>query len=292
MARSLQLLSSVLSGGMFTLSRCRFSSKGPNIQPWARARALRHRDDISDGEHELEDVEDKIQQVMEKEMRRQKQVKFHILRRQMTPQGPPERRLTRDAMEEIRYLRQNQPEEWTVERLAEGFSVSKDVISRVLRSKFVPNPERKVKQDNKVMLKLKQPALPSGQRAELEKQRLTSGSSQAALSSGSANGALIPMGQKSLTQTEQSSAALNIVTKNQFSEITTHYAERTYEEIKQSTQSTEIEEEEEDDEEDEGWDGQILSEEDIEELLTVKTTPVVKEGDEFFDIQGNFLYRI
>lgn len=207
----------------------------------------------------------------------------------MTPRGPPERKLTWDAMEEIRHLKREQPEEWTVERLAQGFSVSTDVILRVLRSKFVPSPERKAKQDTKVMSKLKQQALPSRPKVELEKQRLTSVPAQAALSSGSENRTLIPMGQKSLSQTEQTPAALCIVTKNQFSEITTRSAQRTYEEIQQLTESTEVEEEED---EDEGWDGQVLSEEDIEVLITVKATPVVKEGEEFFDVDGNFLYRI
>lgn len=207
----------------------------------------------------------------------------------MTPRGPPERKLTWGAMEEIRHLKREQPEEWTVERLAQGFSVSTDVILRVLRSKFVPSPERKAKQDTKVMSKLKQQALPSGPRVELEKQRLTSVPAQAALSSGSENRTLIPMGQKSLSQTEQTPAALCIVAKNQFSEITTRSALRTYEEIQQLAESTEVEEEED---EDEGWDGQVLSEEDIEELITVKVTPVVKEGEEFFDVDGNFLYRI
>lgn len=290
MAGSLQLLSSVLYRGTFALSRCRFSSKGSHIQPWARAQAVRRRDDISNGEHELEDVEDKIQQVIDKEVKRQKQVKFHILRRQMTPRGPPERKLTWDAMEEIRHLKQTQPEEWTVERLAEGFSVSKDVIFRVLRSKFVPNPERKAKQDTKVMLKLKQQVLPSGPREELDKERLIPASSRAALSSGSQNIAVIPIEQKSLSQTEPSPAALSIVTKNPSLDITARSAERTYEVIKPSIESTEAEEEEDD--EDEYWDGQVLLEEDIEELITVKATPVVKEGEEFFDIHGNFLYRI
>lgn len=228
--------------------------------------------------------------MIDKEVQRQKRVKYRILKRQMTPGGPPERKLTWDAMEEIRYLKQEQPEEWTVERLAQGFSVSTDVILRVLRSKFVPSPERKAKQDTKVIVKskLKQQALPSGPRVEMEKQRLTSVPAQAALSSGSENRTLIPMGQKSLSQTEQTPAALCIVTKNQFSEIPTRSALRTYEEIQQLTDST-VEEEED---EDEGWDGQVLSEEDIEELIIVKATPVVKEGEEFFDVDGNFLYRI
>lgn len=295
MARCMQLLSLVLSrpraGALCplstsTLSRCRFISKGPNIQPWGSERAPRHRDEGFDGEQELEDVEEKLQHVMNKEVQRRKTVKYHILRRQMSPRGPPERKLTWDAMEEIRYLKQEQPEEWTVERLAEGFSVSKDEILRVLRSKFVPTPERKAKQDIKVMTKYKQQVLPSGPRMELAKQRLTSGPTGAALTSGNGNSALIPLGHQSLKlQTVQNPAALSVETKHQFSELK-RSTEIAQEEMLQSTEST-VEEEE-----DESWDGQVLSEQDIEELKTVTATPVVKKGHEMFDVDGNFLYRI
>lgn len=34
--------------------------------------------------------------------KRQRAVKYHILRRQMTPSGPPQRKLTWDAIEQIR----------------------------------------------------------------------------------------------------------------------------------------------------------------------------------------------
>lgn len=241
----------------------------------------------------MEDVEDKIQDVINKDVQRRKTIKYHILRRQMTPRGPLERKLTWDAMEEIRYLKQEQPEEWTVERLAEGFSVSEDVILRVLRSKFVPNPERKAKQDAKVMRKLEQQVLPLRRQVEQEKQRLTSGPTQAALLSGSKNSALIPMGNQSLIpQTEEKIAALNVVNKHKLSQVTKYSIENT-QEIQESTESAVVDKEEDDDaEEDEHWDGQVLSEEDIEELITVKCTPVIKEGDEFFDVHGNFLYRI
>lgn len=300
MARSLQLLSLVLSRARasalcplstFTLTRARFISEGPN-QRWPRhsQRAPRQRDEMPLDESELEeDVEDKIQAVIDKEAKRRQIVKYHIIRRKMTPPGPPERKLTWDAMEKIRYLKQEQPEEWTVERLAEGFSVSKDVIFRVLRSKFAPSLERKAKQDSKVMAKLTQQVLSSGPRAEEEKQRLTSGT-RAALSSGIGNHALIPIGHQSLVpQTEQNPAALSIATKYQFPKITNQSTEMPQEEIQLSTESAEIEE---DEEEDEGWDGQVFSEEDIEEFITVKAPPVLQEGNEFFDVYGNFLYKI
>uniref|UniRef100_A0A8C6U114 Neugrin n=1 Tax=Neogobius melanostomus TaxID=47308 RepID=A0A8C6U114_9GOBI len=226
------------------------------------------------------------------EVKQRKTVKYHILRRQMTPRGPPERKLTWDAMQEIRHLKQEQPEEWTIERLAEGFSVSKDTILRVLRSKFAPSSERQAKQDTKVMAKHKQQVLFPGPRVEPEKLRLTS-STRAALSAGSGNSALIPMGGQSLIpQTEQNPGALSVVTKHQFSGITKLSTEMPQEEIQHSTESTVVEEDvEEEEDENDGWDGQVLSEEDIE-LITVKATPVVKQGNEFFDVDGNFLFKV
>lgn len=297
MARALQLLSSVLSRttvlcprSTFTSSRCRCISKGPNFQPWTRPslRAPRLRDE--DGGHELEDMEDKIQEVISKEILRRKTVRYHILKRKMTPRGPPERKLTWDAIEEVRYLKREQPEEWTVERLAKGFSVSEDVILRVLRSKFAPNPERKAKQDARVTMQLKQQMLPSGPRVELEKQRLASSLTQPSLSSGNVNSALIPVSHQSLQpQTEQNPAALSVVNKHQFSERTESWStDKTQVEMQQSTQCP-IEEEQD---EYEGWDGQVLSEEDIEQLGTVKASPVIQKGSEIFDVDGNLLYRI
>ncbi|CAI9572908.1 unnamed protein product [Staurois parvus] len=74
----------------------------------------------------------------------------------MEPPGPPERSLSWNAMEQIRYLKQEFPEEWTLQRLASGFNVSTDVIRRVLKSKFVPSQARKMKQDAVVSSRLGQ----------------------------------------------------------------------------------------------------------------------------------------
>lgn len=71
----------------------------------------------------------------------------------MEPRGAPPRTLTREAMQQIRYLHEEFPESWSVPRLAEGFDVSTDVIRRVLKSKFVPTLEKKLKQDQKVLQK-------------------------------------------------------------------------------------------------------------------------------------------
>lgn len=71
----------------------------------------------------------------------------------MEAPGAPPRTLTREAMEQIRYLHKEFAESWSVPRLAEGFDVSSDVIRRVLKSKFVPTLEQKLKQDQKVLKK-------------------------------------------------------------------------------------------------------------------------------------------
>ncbi|XP_036801695.1 neugrin [Oncorhynchus mykiss] len=130
-----------------------------------RTSAHRHRgkeERSEDPDPDVDDVDDKVQAVFSEERRRQRTVKYHIVKRQLTESGAPERRLSWDAMEQIRYLKQELPEEWTIDRLAEGFSVHRDVILRVLRSKFAPTPERKAKQDTSVWARLRQQALPGG----------------------------------------------------------------------------------------------------------------------------------
>lgn len=71
----------------------------------------------------------------------------------MEAPGAPPRTLTWEAMEQIRYLHKEFADSWSIPRLAEGFDVSTDVIRRVLKSKFVPTLEQKLKQDQKVLKK-------------------------------------------------------------------------------------------------------------------------------------------
>ncbi|XP_055747217.1 neugrin-like [Salvelinus fontinalis] len=40
-----------------------------------------------------------------------------------------ERRLSWDTMQQIRYLKQKLPEEWTVDHMAEGFSFHRDIVT-------------------------------------------------------------------------------------------------------------------------------------------------------------------
>ncbi|XP_033922021.1 neugrin [Melopsittacus undulatus] len=72
-------------------------------------------------------------------------------RRQGEERGAPERTLTWAAMEQMRFLRQELPEEWPLERLARGFGVSPDVVRRVLRSRGCPPPPRRLRQDRKAL---------------------------------------------------------------------------------------------------------------------------------------------
>ncbi|KAM3663188.1 neugrin [Ammospiza maritima maritima] len=62
-----------------------------------------------------------------------------------------ERVLTWQAMEQLRFLRRELPEEWPLERLAEGFGVSTDVVRRVLRSRVCPSPQRRLRQDQRAL---------------------------------------------------------------------------------------------------------------------------------------------
>lgn len=84
----------------------------------------------------------------------EKAIRFQKIRRQMEASGAPPRTLTWEAMEQIRYLHREFSESWSVPRLAEGFDVSTDVIRRVLKSKFIPTLEQKLKQDQKVLKKI------------------------------------------------------------------------------------------------------------------------------------------
>ncbi|XP_055788611.1 keratin, type I cytoskeletal 9-like isoform X2 [Salvelinus fontinalis] len=160
-----------------------------------RTSAHRHREKEERFEDpDMDDVDDKVQAVFSEERRRQRTVKYHIVKRQLTESGAPERKLSWDAMEQIRYLKQELPEEWTIDRLAEGFSVHRDIILRVLRSKFTPKPERKAKQDASVWARLRQQALPgSGAGGQGRQQALPGGGAggqdrQQALPGGGAGG--------------------------------------------------------------------------------------------------------
>ncbi|XP_059534057.1 neugrin [Myotis daubentonii] len=127
------------------VARCGFATQGV-AGPGSTGREPDPDSDWEPEERELQEVESALK-------RQKKAILFQKIRRQMEPRGAPPRTLTREAMEQIRYLHEEFPESWSVPRLAEGFAVSTDVIRRVLKSKFVPTLEKKLKQDQKVLKK-------------------------------------------------------------------------------------------------------------------------------------------
>ncbi|KAM4610860.1 neugrin [Polymixia lowei] len=269
--------------------------KGPDRRP-------RPTHEMSGEEPEMEDIEDKLQTLLDEESKWQRTVKYHKTKRNMMPSGAPERKLSWDAMEQIRYLKHEQPEEWTVERLAEGFSVTPDVILRVLRSKFAPTPERKAKQDTKIIARLNQKALSAGSGTGQSKVQLPGNNMPAMLPTGSSTGTLVALASQSLMAKVEDSGALVARSSGPLSlpsqvsvspavfskhaSVTTRLAEDCA--TKDNTFEEHVEEEEE-----ESWDGLVFTEKELDELmLTTKSSPVVQVGKDFFDTEGNFLYRI
>ncbi|NXD31941.1 NGRN protein, partial [Spelaeornis formosus] len=88
----------------------------------------------------------------ERARRRRRAARMERLRRELGGgRGAPDRVLTWQAMEQLRFLRQELPEEWPLERLAQGFGVSTDVVRRVLRSRGCPSPHRRLRQDRRAL---------------------------------------------------------------------------------------------------------------------------------------------
>ncbi|KAM7048451.1 neugrin [Molossus nigricans] len=139
-------LSLLLGARVFAVvARCGFATRGV-AGPGPTGREPDPDSDWEPEERELQEVESALK-------RQKKAIRFQKIRRQMEPPGAPPRTLTREAMEQIRYLHKEFSESWSVPRLAEGFDVSTDVIRRVLKSKFVPTLEQRLKQDQKVLKK-------------------------------------------------------------------------------------------------------------------------------------------
>ncbi|XP_075711379.1 neugrin [Rhinoderma darwinii] len=279
-------------------------------------RGLRARPPVylfSADQHELEsdvEPEENVEQDIKSALkRRQKAILLKRMKREMEPPEPAERRLTWNAIQQIRYLRQEFPEEWPLSRLAVGFNVSTDSIKKVLKSKFIPSETRRMKQDASVFravgqnspgstnnqLQLgspsKDPAQPliplQGNKRQLlinqSKQLLppskTSDSSEFALRTACPT--------KSLVRTPGSQGSKQGV----FHAVSNPGL--TTSKLTEPVQP--IHEEEDRRLLDEKWDGEVLSDKDLDELansgVSNKMT-VKKQGREFFDSDGNFLYRI
>ncbi|KAG9331402.1 hypothetical protein JZ751_019305 [Albula glossodonta] len=246
------------------------------------------------------------------EKRRRGAVKLQRIKRQMTPPGPPERTLSWDAMEQIRFLRQESPEEWSVGRLAEGFSVSPDIVRRVLQSRFIPSAERRQKQDSRAWARAGQRSLPahhSQERLELPggakaNTMLPTGTgSMEANMLTAAKGSALPTlkmqmmepGQDKVTvaPTAGSVVPASLTVLQSPWPPSSHSEKTTVQELhaERHPTSTGVQPHMQEEE----WDGWVLSDEDLEELATAlpaQNCQVVQKGREFFDKEGNFLYRI
>ncbi|KAM9711198.1 neugrin [Dama dama] len=271
------------------VARCGFATRGVTI-PGPISREPDPDFDWEPEERELQEVESTLK-------RQKKAIRFQKIRRQMEASGAPPRTLTWEAMEQIRYLHREFAESWSVPRLAEGFDVSTDVIRRVLKSKFVPTLEQKLKQDQKVRKKIGLgrllPELPGP------------GDSSKPLSAGlSVSGSLLMPGDEASSKGDGHSTALKVIELNtQSTNIPTRQKERNkgvqgLEEEKNfvpvaaghltgTCRGTR------------GIDSDGLpSDKKLEELKAgeagdqIFSNRVVQRGREFFDSNGNFLYRI
>ncbi|XP_061910224.1 neugrin [Entelurus aequoreus] len=242
----------------------------------------------------MEDVEDKLEALLEEREKNRNAIKYNIIKRKMRPPGAPERKLSWQAIEQIKYLRQEQPDEWSVKHLAEGFSVSPDVIVRVLKSKFIPDPARKLKQNAKVMTRLNPQVLPSGSGAQQSRLKLHRGrTADALLPSGSQENSLVPVAAHTLigVNTNSDNKSLAVASAPVTAPASRFTSASNIDATERTTAGDNSSHPAE--EEEENWDGEVLSEEQIEQVWEMKKpAPVVQVGKDFFDGEGNFLYRI
>ncbi|XP_072770117.1 LOW QUALITY PROTEIN: neugrin-like [Nerophis lumbriciformis] len=238
-----------------------------------------------------EDVEDKLEALLKEREKNRNATKYNIIKRKMRPPGAPERKLSWQAIEQITFLKQEQPDEWSVKHLAEGFSVGPDEIVRVLKSKFIPDPARKLKQDAKAMTRLNPQVLPSGSGAE-QTEAAQRPHSRCTLPSGSQENSLVPVAAHTLiggnTNSDNKSLAVASAPVTAPSRFNSASNKDATEKTTAGDNSSHPAEEEE-----ENWDGEVLSEEQIAQIWEMKKpAPALQVGKDFFDGEGNFLYRI
>ncbi|XP_051004741.1 neugrin [Acomys russatus] len=293
MALSLSLL---LPRVRAAAARCGFATQGV-AGPGSVNREPDPDSDWEPEERELQEVESALK-------RQKKAMRFQKIRRQMEAPGAPPRTLTWEAIEQIRYLHEEVAESWSVPRLAEGFNVSTDVIRRVLKSKFVPTLEQKLKQDQKVLKK--------AGFTRVVGQLPVSEDSLKLLSEGrSVSGPLLMPGDAVSSKSQGHSTALKVGRSN----IPSSDAQRRQEEKNKRIQGWEESlvstatalghqrELQKDTTSDSGATRRADSDrrpsvETLEELKAGEpgdqnfSSKVVQRGREFFDSNGNFLYRI
>lgn len=162
----------------------------------------------------------------------------------------------------------------------------------MLRSKFVPPPERKAKQDAKVTAGLGQQALASGATPVEDRLKLTGNQTPAALSPGKAGGPVALVANEALMLQDKSTASLTTapltVLNTQIKGEIRKDASVTRSTEEDTTTHTKLT-----DQEESSWDGWVWTEEELEEFMDMENpSPVVQVGKDFFDAEGNFLYRI
>nr|ACO52018.1 Neugrin [Aquarana catesbeiana] len=243
--------------------------------------------------------------------RRGEAIRFKKIKKEMEPPGSPERRPTWNAMEQIRYLNQEFPEEWTLQRLAAGFNVSTDVIRRVLKSKFVPSEARKMKQDASVSRHLGQ----ISPRTKQDQLKLVSSKhpTQHVLGDGKSDRQLLVSHSPPLLPSPKTSDISHVAVRGEgaqrrrdnslIPQIALHKVWDVPPSPALTSANPSVQGEpvpsapvEEDLETlDETWDGEVISDHELEELSKSgleNKMKVIQKGREYFDSDGNFLYRI
>ncbi|XP_063434049.1 uncharacterized protein LOC134715652 [Mytilus trossulus] len=82
-------------------------------------------------------------------------LKKKIIERKYFKKTPEKNVLTWQAKEQMRYLNQEYPEEWTVEKLIESFPVSREGVIGILKSTYLPSDEKEIrKHDDKAILNI------------------------------------------------------------------------------------------------------------------------------------------
>ncbi|KAK2508324.1 hypothetical protein MC885_013189 [Smutsia gigantea] len=287
----------ILLGGRLraAVARCGFATRGV-AGPGFIGREPDPDSDWEPEERELQEVESTLK-------RQKKTIRFQKIRRQMEAPGAPPRSLTWEAMEQIRYLHKEFAESWSVSRLAEGFDVSTDVIRRVLKSKFVPTLKQKLKQDQKVLKKaglahsLQQ--LPGSGDAlkPLSVGNLVSGTLQMPKDEASSKG---QDHSTALKMTESNTLGANTPTRQKGRNRGTQVREKESFLPGAAAQSHQraLHRYSGDCESTKGADSDGLPSDKLEELKAEDrgdqnfSSKVVQRGREFFDSNGNFLYRI
>ncbi|XP_076105097.1 uncharacterized protein LOC143073434 isoform X2 [Mytilus galloprovincialis] len=113
-------------------------------------------------------------------------LKKKIIERKYFKKTPEKNVLTWQAKEQMRYLNQEYPEEWTVDKLIESFPVSREGVIGILKSTYIPSDEREIRKhddkallninDIKKMLAVDTETIDSEEREELEDKILKIGS--------------------------------------------------------------------------------------------------------------------